>query len=253
MHRSVKAAAVIAALGLVTVVGASAAPRSGMLRGGDATAGGGVRGGMGGGPLGSGGGHGVGRGMMDGRAGGGPGTRGMRGDLPGWQDLPKLDKTLTVDTAKERVVSALKDWGYAELAVDAVAAYQDGFYAVAKDKTSGKAALELYVDADYGMVSAAGVAGWNTKYGRSLAWPLASGASITAEEAKKLAQDWLDRSRTTVKYELKVVELPGYYSVQMYDAGKLAGLVAVNAYTRQVWYRGGCGGRFTEVVGPSEG
>jgi hypothetical protein len=212
-----------------------------------------MMGGARGGPLGDAGGPAGGRGMMDGGRGGGPGAMGMRGDLPGWQNLPKLDKALTVDTAKERVVTALKDWGYAELAVDTVVAYQGDFYAVAKDKASGKPALELYVDADYGTVTAAGVAGWNTKYGRSLAWPLASGKSITADEAKKLAQDLIDRSRTTVKYELKVVELPGYFSIQMYDAGKLSGLVAVNAYTSQVWYRGGRGGRFTAVAGSTEG
>jgi hypothetical protein len=246
MHRSVKAAAVIAALGLMAAVGAGAASRGGMLRGGDATAGASM---MGGARLGAGGGP----GMMDGRMGGDPGTMGMHGDLPGWQNLQKLDKALTVDTAKERVVTALKDWGYAELAVDTVVAYQGDFYAVAKDKASGKSALELYVDADYGTVTAAGVAGWNTKYGRSLAWPLASGTTITADAAKKLAQDWIDRSRTTVKYELKVVELPGYFSVQMCDAGKLSGLVAVNAYTSQVWYRGGRGGRFTAVDGSTGG
>jgi hypothetical protein len=247
MHRSVKAAAAIAALGLLAVVGAGAAPRGMMLRGADASAGASMMGGSG--RLGGG----VGPGMRDDRMGGGPGAMGLRGDLPGWQNRQKLDKALTVDTAKERVATALKDWGYAELAIDSVVAFQGDFYAVAKDKTSGKAALELYVDADYGTVTASGVAGWNTKYGRSLTWPLASGKTITADEAKKLAQDWLDRSRTTVKYELKVVELPGYFSVQMYDGGTLSGLMAVNAYTSQVWYRGGRGGRFTAVVGSSEG
>lgn len=239
MHRSVKAAAAIAALGLLAAVGAGAAPRGMAARGAGATAGTTMMRG-GGGARGS--------GMMA-----GPGTMGMRGELPGWQTLPKLDKALTVDTAKERVATALKDWGYAELVVDSVADYQGDFYAVAKDKVSGKPALELHVDADYGTVTAAGVAGWNTKYGRSLTWPLASGKAITADEAKKLAQQWLDTSRTTVKYELKVVELPGYFSVQLLDGGKLSGLMAVNAYTSQVWYRGGRGGRFAAVAGSDEG
>jgi hypothetical protein len=249
MHRSLKAAAAIAALGLLAAVGAGAAPRGMMFRGADATARAGMARGMGGM-----GGMGGGPGMMGGGwLDDGPGTMGMRGGISGWENLQKLDKALTVDTAKERVATALKDWGYAELAVDTVVAYQGDFYAVAKDRTSGKAALELYVDADYGTVSASGVAGWNTRYGRSLTWPLASGKTITADEAKKLAQDWLDRGRTTVKYELKVIELPGYFSVQLYDGGKLSGLVAVNAYTSQVWYRGGRGGRFTAVAGSSEG
>lgn len=247
MHRSVKAAAVIAALGLVAVVGAGAAPRGMMLRGADATAGAGMARGMGGG-IGS------APGMMGGgRLGAGSGAMGMRGGVPGWSDLKKLDTALTVDTAKARVATALKDWGYAELVVDTVVEFQGDFHAVAKDRNSGKAALELHVDAEYGTVTASGVAGWNTKYGRGLAWPLASGKTITTDEAKKLAQDWLDRSRITVKYELKVIELPGYFSVQLYDGGKLSGLMAVNAYTSQVWYRGGRGGRFTAVAGSAEG
>jgi hypothetical protein len=239
MHRSVKAAAAIAALSLLAAVGAGAAPRGMAARGAATTAGATMMRG-GGGARGS--------GMMA-----GPGTMGMRGELPGLQNLQKLDKALTLDTAKERVATALKDWGYAELVVDSVAEYQGDFYVVAKDKASGKPALELYVDADYGTVTASGVAGWNTKYGRSLAWPPASGKAITADEAKKLAQQWLDARRTSVKYELKVIELPGYFSVQLLDGGKLSGLVAVNAYTSQVWYRGARGGRFTAVDGSDEG
>jgi hypothetical protein len=223
MHRSLKAAAAIAAIGLLVAVTAGAAPR------------------------------GAGRDMMGGRgAGSGPGMMGGRmsgagSGVPGWEDLKKLDKALTVETAKERVTSALKDWGYAELVVDTVTEYQGGFYAVVKDRASGKAALEVYADATYGTVSASlgGGMNWNTKYGRSLKWPLASGKAITADEAKKAAEQFLARNRDTTKYEMKVVELPGYYSVQLLDGGKLSGLIAVNAYTSQVWYRGGRGVRFS--------
>jgi hypothetical protein len=227
-----KAAAAIAAIGLLAATALGAQGRgatSGTAQAGQELA----RGPGGQGDL--------GRGMMGGRMGGGPGS-----DVPGWENLKKLDKALTVDTAKERVASALKDWGYAELAVDAVTEYQGGFYAVVKDKASGKAALEVLVDATYGTVSASldGGMNWNTKYGRTLAWPLASGTTITADEAKKAAEQVLARSRDTTKYDLKVVELPGYFSVQLLNGGKLSGLIAVNAYTSQVWYRGGRGGRF---------
>ena len=174
---------------------------------------------------------------------------------PGWADLKKLDKALTVETAKERVVSALKDWGYADLVVDTVTEYDNGFYALVKEKASGKPALEAFVDPTYGTVSAGRgpEASWNTKYGRSLHWPLPTGKTITADEAKKLVQQWLDRSRDRTAYDLKVVELPGYFSVQLQNGGKLAGVVAVNAYTSQVWYRGGRGGRFAASDGSDAG
>jgi hypothetical protein len=240
MHRSMKAAAVIAAMSLLAAASLAAAPRG---------AGQGMMGGPGTGGLG--GQFTQGRGMM-----GGSGMMGRGSDsFPGWENLKKLDKALTVETAKERVVSALKDWGYADLVVDSVAEYDNGFYALVKEKASGKPALEAFVDPTYGTVSAGRgpEMGWNTKYGKSLHWPLPSGKTITADEAKKVAEQWLDRSRTTAKYDLKVVELPGYYSVQLLENGKLAGVMAVNAYTSQVWYRGGRGGRFTVSSGPDAG
>jgi hypothetical protein len=245
MHRSLKAAAVIAAIGLMAAFTAGAAPRG---------AGQGMMGGPGN----------QGPGMMGGRGsygGFGPGNRGpgMMGGgwnaVPGWEYLKKLDKALTVDTAKERIASALKDWGYADLVVDSVAAYDDGFYALVKEKATGKPALEAFVDPMYGTVSAGRgpESSWNTKYGRSLMWPLPSGKTITADQARNLVQQWLDRSRDRTAYQLNVVELPGYFSVQLLEGGKLSGLVAVNAYTSQVWYRGGRGGRFAVADGTDAG
>ncbi len=124
MHRSMKAAAVIAAMSLLAAASLAAAPRG---------AGQGMMGGPGtGGPGGQ---FTQGRGMM-----GGSGMMGRGSDsFPGWENLKKLDKALTVETAKERVVSALKDWGYADLVVDSVAEYDNGFYALVKEKASGQA------------------------------------------------------------------------------------------------------------------
>jgi len=249
MHRFMKAAVVIAAMGLLAVVAAGATPRGAM--------GFGTVGGWNNGPnRGFDGrfspGIGNSRGMMGGRGFDGSFGPGMMGNgwhtVPGWEYLKKLDKALTVETAKERVVSALKEWGYADLVVDTVMAYDDGFYALVKEKSSSKPALEAFVDPTYGTVTAGRgpESNWNTKYGRSLHWPLPSGKTINAEQAKNLVQQWLDRSRDRTAYELKVVELPGYFSVQLLDGGKLSGLVAVNSYTSQVWYRwGGRGGRFS--------
>jgi hypothetical protein len=245
MNRSLKAAAVIAVMGLLAAVSAGALPRgAGEGRmGGPGSKGPGMMGGRG----------------FDGALGPGGRAPGMMGGgwnaVPGWEYLKRLDKALTVETAKERVASALKDWGYADLVVDTVAAYDDGFYALVKEKTSGKPALEAFVDPMYGTVSAGRgpESSWNTKYGRSLMWPQPSGKTITAEQAKNLVQQWLDRSRDRTAYELKVVELPGYFSVQLQEGGKLSGLVAVNATTSQVWYRGGCGGRFAVTDGSDAG
>jgi hypothetical protein len=233
MHRSLKAAAVIAAMGLLAAATLGAQ--------GASTGPGGMR---------------MGRDFARGPGGPGPGMMGGGWNtVPGWENLKRLDKPLTVESAKERIVSALKDWGYADLVVDSVTEYENGFYAVVKEKASGRPALEAFVDPAYGTVSAGRgpEASWNTKYGRSLNWPLPSGKTITADEAKKLVQQWLDRGRNRTAYDLKVVELPGYFSIQLLNDGKLAGLAAVNAYTSQVWYRGGRGGRFAVSDGSDAG
>jgi hypothetical protein len=240
MNRSLKAAAVIAAIGLLAAFSAGAAPR-----------------GMGPGASGrwdfddDGGPGACGPGMMRGPGAYGPGVMGGGGyGVPGWQNLKKLDKPLTADTAKGRVLSALKDWGYTGLAVDTVVEYGAGFYALVKDPSSGQAALELFVDPVYGTVSAGRgpEAAWNTKYGRDLRWPQPSGSAISADQAKTAAQEWLNRAGAPA-YDLKVVELPGYFSIQLVQNGKLVGLAAVNAYTRQVWYRGNRGARWAGAGG----
>jgi hypothetical protein len=258
MHRSLKAAAVIAAMGLLAVA-ALGAQGVNTNSGVDIARGPGMMGGRGpdrwdGPGVAPGTGQWNGPGRMDGPGIGGPGMGGWNA-VPGWESLKKLDKPLTVETAKDRVASALKDWGYTDLVVDTVAAYGNGFYALVKEKASGKSALEAFVDPTYGTVSAGQgpEVGWNTKYGRSLNWPLPSGKTITADQAKNLVQQWLDRSRDRTAYELKVTELPGYFSVQLLDGGKLSGLAAVNAYTSQVWYRGGRGGRFAVTDGSDAG
>ncbi len=276
MRRSLKAVAAIAAMGLLGAAtlsaqgwgmtpGAGIARGPGMMggRGFDGWNGPGAAPGTGpwNGPGMMGGRGNVGPGMMGGRGNvgpgmmGGPGVMGGWNGVPGWENLKRLDAPLTVDTAKDRVVSALKDWGYTDLVVDSVTAYGTGFYALVKEKSSGKAAFEAFVDPTYGTVAAGHgpEAAWNTKYGRSLSWPLPSGKTITADAAKNLVQQWLERSRDRTAYELKVTELPGYFSVQLLDGGKLSGLVAVNAYTSQVWYRGGRGGRFAVADGSDAG
>jgi hypothetical protein len=59
---------------------------------------------------------------------------------------------------------------------------------------------------------------------------------ITAEQALKAAQTYLDEAYPGVKASATADEFPGYYTVDVETNGKISGMLSVNGYTGQVWY-----------------
>ena len=60
-------------------------------------------------------------------------------------------------------------------------------------------------------------------------------ATVTADQAKSLAQKWLDSylpGSTTGSLDA----FYGYYTIHTEKDGKITGMLSVNAYTGQVWY-----------------
>ncbi|MGH2626533.1 MAG: hypothetical protein ACRDHY_07785, partial [Anaerolineales bacterium] len=59
---------------------------------------------------------------------------------------------------------------------------------------------------------------------------------VDAEEARSLAQAYLDESLpgTTVADEVDV--FPGYFTLHTLRDGDVVGMLSVNAYSGQVWY-----------------
>lgn len=179
-----------------------------------------------------------------GMMGGWPGMgRGMMGSWYGpgawpWRNLPELDKPLTLDTAQGRVEAALKDWGYDNLIVDEVIQYANDFYALVKEKGTGKGAMELLVDPRTGaVVTEPGPSMmWNTKYGMRMVYPGSTGTSIGIDEAKRQARQWLEASGDKPAWQLDATEMYGYYSIHLVQGSKVDGMLSVNAYTGAIWY-----------------
>jgi uncharacterized membrane protein YkoI len=176
----------------------------------------------------------MGGGMMAGHGGYG----GMMGGYDAWGTVKPLDKPLTLDGAAERVSAALKEWGYTDLVIEEVVEYTWNFYALVKEKATGRGALELLIDPRTGIVSAEPGPNmmWNTKYGHR-SWSGASTApAVSADRAKKIARDWLAASGDTTAWDLEASEMYGYYSIHLERDGKMEGMLAVNSWTGAVWY-----------------
>ena len=93
---------------------------------------------------------------------------------------------------------------------------------------------------------------WNTKYGQmsdqggmmpsstldglAAVQPSAE-MPVTAAQASKLAQQYLDAQKTGLTIEKGPDVFYGYYTVHSLDtAGNTVGMLSVNGYTGQVWY-----------------
>jgi len=74
---------------------------------------------------------------------------------------------------------------------------------------------------------------WNTSYGmhRVAAGPV----RVSAVEASRLAQRWLDEQRRGLAAG-EPEQFPGYYTLETSRGGTIAGMMSVNATTDAVWY-----------------
>ena len=70
---------------------------------------------------------------------------------------------------------------------------------------------------------------------------------VTAEQALKTAQTYLDKAYPGVQVVAKADEYPGYFTVDVQKQGKLSGMLSVNGFTGQVWYHS-WHGQFIEMT-----
>lgn len=70
---------------------------------------------------------------------------------------------------------------------------------------------------------------------------------VTAEQALKTAQTYLDKAYPGVQTVDKADEYPGYYTVDVQKQGKVSGMLSVNGFTGQVWYHS-WHGQFIEMT-----
>jgi hypothetical protein len=168
--------------------------------------------------------------------------------MMGWLGAP-TGSTISIDEAQQSVQSFLDRAGNQDMKIDELMEFDQNFYALIKEKSTGIGAFELLVNKGNGTVGFEPGPDmmWNTKYsmmGRARMMggtgPLGVRASngsmtITADQAIQSAQSWLDRN-----YRGDSAGTPdafyGYYTFHFESSGQIAGMLSVNGYTGQVWF-----------------
>jgi len=173
---------------------------------------------------------------------------------------------ITFDDAVKRFETYLAGTGDKDLALMEVMEFDNNFYAIVYEKSTGIGAFELLIDktGGYGyggmggMMTRPGVVYpeygpnmmWNTKYNMMMGMggmmdsrrgyisvnPSASAdMPITSEQASAHAIDYLDRYLPGASLEAPD-RFYGYYTIHVVKDGKIFGMLSVNGYTGDVWY-----------------
>jgi hypothetical protein len=184
--------------------------------------------------------------MMNGRGPLSPGVSPMRpgvGPMMGGSaqgDGASLGSLSAAQLAFQGYVDRL---GNPDLALDEIMEFDQNFYAIVKERSTGNGAMELLASKQTGAVVLEPGPNmmWNTKYGQM--GGMMGGApgspptatALTADQIGRIAQQWLDRNQPG-----STIEAPdpfyGYDTVHILRDGMVAGMLSVNAYSGQVWY-----------------
>jgi hypothetical protein len=153
---------------------------------------------------------------------------------------------LTIQQAKDAVDRYVANLGYSNLEVHEVMEFSRNFYALVRESDTGIGAMELLIDRGSGAVGPEYGPNmmWNAKYGMHrrgmMGWMMggrASGTvSVTPEEARQIAQRWLDTYRPGATPEQETDAFYGYYTIHTLKDGKIEGMLSVNGSQGEVWY-----------------
>ncbi len=164
---------------------------------------------------------------------------------------------LTIDQAVEKAQEYLKSSNYSDLTLAEVMAFDNNFYALITEKSTGAGAFELLVNRYTGAVYPEPGPNmmWNTKYGHmgnggmmGGLWRQQSGpVTVSVAQARTTAQQWLDANQPGAKLADDEMQFPGYYTMDFLKDGKTSGMLSVNGYTAQVWFHAWHGNFISEI------
>jgi len=129
-----------------------------------------------------------------------------------------------------------------DLAIGEIMEFEQNFYVIYYEKSTGIGAFEMLIDKRSGRIFPEYGPNmmWNTKYGHlgmmgGWSQPPSGQMPIDHEEAVLIAQEFLDNS-----YLGTIAEDPhsfyGYYTIHVTKDGEIHGMLSVNSYDGAVWY-----------------
>ena len=142
-------------------------------------------------------------------------------------------------TIAERYLTSLNN---PDLAIDEIMEFEQNYYIIYYEKSTGIGAFEMLIDKITGRIVPEYGPNmmWNTKYGHGgmmSGWrQLLSGQMpISQDEALSIAQRFLDRSNPGTLAE-DSHSFYGYYTIHVTKGGNIYGMLSVNGYDNSVWY-----------------
>jgi len=179
-----------------------------------------------------------GSGMMGGGMMGGYGRSGGYGMMP-WAGAPGNSASgarLSMDQAR----TLAEDYAAAigsDLAITEVMEFENNFYAVLAETSTGRGAMEVLIDPYTGAVGPEPGPNmmWNEKYGH-MSWGLAGANALTLEEARQEAQAALETQLPGSQVHEDGAEFYGYFTFD-FDGpdGTIAGMLSVDAGSGAAW------------------
>lgn len=162
---------------------------------------------------------------------------------------------ISIDQAQQSVQSFLNSTGDKDLKIDELMEFQQNFYALIKEKSTGVGAFELLVNKGAGAVSPEPGPNmmWNTKYSMMGGSGMMAGGgmmggngpfrigstsgamSVSPDQATQIAQSWLDQHFAGASAGTPDA-FYGYYTFHFMKNDKIDGMLSVNGYSGQVWY-----------------
>jgi hypothetical protein len=188
-------------------------------------------------------------GMMGGQGFGGTGPTGC--PMFGGAAIPANAQPITFDQAVAAAQQYLKAYNNADLKLAEVMEFDNNFYALVTEKSTGADAFELLVNrySGYATPEPGPNMMWNTKFGHMRnaggmmgrmmggVWNQPTGPlTVTVEQARTAAQQWLDTNHPGARLADDEMQFPGYYTMDFLKDGKTAGMLSVNGYSGQIWY-----------------
>lgn len=145
-----------------------------------------------------------------------------------------------------------------DLELAEIMAFDNHYYAQARERSTGRYAFEFLIDPYTGAVHPEPGPNmmWNTKYGHMAGWGWMMGRGptqaegempISPEEAVRIAQQFLDATGSGLQADEEADAFYGYYTIHTLRDGQIVGMLSVNGYTAAVWPHT-WHGRFLRIV-----
>jgi hypothetical protein len=170
---------------------------------------------------------------------------------------------ISFDEAVQKFQDYVAATGNKDLALLEVMEFQNNFYAIIYEKSTGTGSFELLIwkqTPRSGMMGGGMMGGgmgtggrvtvgvvvpepgpnmmWNTKYGMMRSsWQTDASSQMTVSEqdAKSLAEEFLSKNIPGAHVE-GIARFYGYYTMDFERDGKIVGMLSVNGFTGDVWY-----------------